>query len=251
MKYLKLAFGLAVLASMMAVMVSSAMAKEPIWVSCLFRGANNGQWEDSQCTKAKPKGSWETSELMTTVEVTSSGKLNLSDTVEETTVTCTGLDKGTVGPKGSDSVTEISNISCVFLPKETGKCEEAAGTRAKPLNLPWSTQLVERKNAGGTLVLRNLVTSLKAGAAPGWAVECTVKKILQVVDECTGNSTTAVKANRSEGSVENEFEAESENANCSLGGTGAGRVRGIVTSKLRMSNGELLAFWPLAEALKT
>jgi hypothetical protein len=253
MKYLKLVFGLAMLASMMAVTASSAMAKEPVWVTCLpaKNGAGTGTFEDSHCTKPLHNGNWETSELTKTVEVTSFAKLNLSDTVGKTTVTCTGLGKGTVGAKGSSSVTEISNLSCVFLPKEEGKCEAADGVRAKPLGLPWSGQLVERKNTGGVLELRNSVTSLINGRAPGWGIECTVDKVLQVDDECTGNSTAGIRANRAEGSVESEAEKESEKANCSLGGTGAGESEGITTIKLRMSSGELLAFWPLAEAIRT
>jgi hypothetical protein len=249
MKHLKIAFGLVVVAGMMAVATSSAIAAGPIWVTCLPRpGA--GHFEDSHCTKAKENGGWETSELTKTVEVTSSGSLELEDSAAtggKVIIKCTGTDLGTVGSGGSDSTTAISATGCAIVKKEHGSCSETGKLTAEPLNLPWSTRL-EEKNSGE---LRDTITSLLSGKNPGWNVKCVVGGIFEVADECVGRTSTAVKANRSEGSVEGEFEAKSEAASCSLGNSTSGHVRGIVITKLRMSNGELLAFWPLSTAEKT
>jgi hypothetical protein len=247
MKHLKIAFGLAVLVSMMGISASSAMAKGPVWVSCLFRGVPNGQWEDSQCTKAKPKGAWETSEITKTVEVTSSSTgLELEDSNAggaKTVVKCSETEVGTVGANGSDSTTEIHvNEPCTVV--TAGNCKTLIEVR--PVNLPWSTQLEE---SGGEL--RDAVTSLVAGKAPGWVVTCNTL-LGEVKDTCEANTTTTVTANRSEGSVEEKFQrATSPAATCFLSKGKTGHVEGPVVTKLRMSNGELLAFWPLSTAEKT
>jgi hypothetical protein len=247
MKHLKIAFGLAVLVSMMGISASSAMAKGPVWVTCLFRGAGNGQWEDSQCTKAKPKGSWETSELTKTVEVTSSSTgLELEDENlggAKTVVKCSEIDVGTVGANGSDSTTEIHvNEPCTVV--TAGNCKTLE--RVKLINLPWSTQLEE---IGGEL--RDAVTSLVAGREPGWSVTCNTL-LGSMTDICEANTTTTVTANRSEGSVEGKFQrATSPAATCSQNGGKTGHIEGTVVTKLRMTNGELLAFWPLSTAEKT
>jgi hypothetical protein len=246
MKYLKIAFGLVVVAGMMAIATSSAMAKGPIWVSCLFRGVPNGQWEDAQCTKANPKGAWETSEITKTVEVTSSSTgLELEDSSAggaKTVVKCSGTDVGTVGVNGSDSTTEIHvNEPCTVVTE--GNCKTLE--KVRPVNLPWATQLEE---SGGEL--RDAVTSLVAGKSPGWAVTCNTL-LGKMTDTCEANTSTTVKANRSEGSVEGKFLRTSPAATCSLSKAATGHVEGPVVTKLRMSNGELLAFWPLSTAEKT
>jgi hypothetical protein len=222
----------------------------PKWVTCLPK-SGAGQWEDSHCTKGKTNGGWETSELTTTVEVTSSDKLTLEDSAEKTAVTCTGLDKGKIGAEGSDSVTEISNVKCEFVKEENGKCEASGPVSAKPLNLPWSTHLAERTNASKELEVRDEITSLVSGKEPGWTLTCRVDGVLEVSDECSGNTSTKVRSNRTEGSVEAEFEKESPKGGCSLSKEKTGVITGTTISKLRMSNGELLAFWVLASALKT
>jgi len=244
-KYLKLAFGLIVVAGMMAVATSSAVAAGPVWVTCLPRpGA--GHFEDSHCLNAKENGGWETSELTKTVEVTSSSaKLELEDSEAlggASSVVCSGLDVGTIGAGGSDSTTSITNIKCVK--EKEGACKTLE--EVKPANLPWSTQLKEENGE-----VRDFITSLIAGKNPGWLVKCNTALGVQT-DECTGNQSTKIKANRTELSVEGTFEKTFKpGAKCSLGGKESGHVSGTVVSKLRMSNGELLSFWILAPALDT
>jgi hypothetical protein len=245
MKYLKIAFGLALLAGLMAVAASPAVAA-PVWLHCAKVGGTSGKWTNGTCTTAG-SGEWETKELTETVEVTSSGTLTLEDRKESTAIECTGLDTGTVGAKGSDSVLTITNIKCKFVSGKVGSCTESDGTKANPANLPWSTQLAERTNAKSEKENRDVLTSLVSGKNPGWDVECTVGGVLKITDECTGVSSTNVRANRSVGSVVTEFEKESEKepANCSVGGEKEGFVAGAITLSLRSLLGlSLLAFWP-------
>ncbi len=245
MKYLKMAFGLALVAGLMAVVASPAMAT-PVWLHC--EKVTSGKWTNSTCTKAG-SGEWETKELTETVEVTSSSSaLTLEDKAEKTAIECSGLDTGTVGAKGSDSVVTINNIKCKFVSGKVGSCTESDGVKANPANLPWTTQLEERTNSEGKKENRDLITSLVSGKNPGWDVECTVGGIIKVTDECTGISSTNVRPNRTVGSVETEFEKiseEKEPANCSVGGEKEGVVKGVITLSLRSRlAGSLLAFWP-------
>ena len=72
MKYLKMAFGLVLVAGLMAVVASPAMAV-PRWVHCVVgKGWMAGLRENRE--------GWETKELVGTSEVTSSGELELEDT---------------------------------------------------------------------------------------------------------------------------------------------------------------------------
>jgi hypothetical protein len=250
MKCLKLAFGLAVLATLLAVVASSAMALGPRWVTCVPKAG--GTWEDSHCTKTSSSGSWETSELKTTVEVTSFQDITLEN-IAITTLECTWLDKGTVGAEGSDSITEIAFVKCRFAPGKAGKCEESREVRGRFFGLPWSTKLEERSNANKEKEVRDVLTSSKPGSDIGWDVECFFLGIFKVTDECgSASSSTNVRANRTEGSVEEEFEKESEKEplKC-LGEEKTGFIRGTTINRLRMPNRESLAFWLLAESLKT
>jgi hypothetical protein len=220
----------------------------PVWVTCLPK-SGAGHWEDSHCTKGKTNGGWETSELTTTVEVTSSGELELEDSAATggaVKIVCKESNTGTVGAEGSDSIVSLTTTGCKFVESKHGACEEAGTLTAAAVNLGWSTSLEEKGSE-----VRDAFTSLVSGKKPGWSVSCRVGGILKVADECTGNITAAVKANRAEGSVEGDFEKESPSASCTLGNSTSGHIEGKITSKLRMSNGELLSFWILAPALKT
>jgi hypothetical protein len=148
-------------------------------------------------------------------------------------------------PKGSGSIKGITATSCKFI--KAGECETSKPITFKTVNLGWSLLLEEVKNKSSVTELRDLITSLTS-KPPGWAVECTVKGIFKITDTCEGNISTKVRENRGNGTVEGVFEEESPLAKCSVGGAGAGHVRGTVTFKLRSAES---AFWPLAPVLKT
>jgi len=249
MKHLKIAFGLVVVAGLMAVVAAPAMAEGPIWVTCTK--VAKGKWLDSACTKAGA-GEWETKAVTETVEVTSSSTgLLLTDTstkLGKASVECSGTDEGTIGAKGSDSVTRITAEKCKKV--EEGGCKELLNVKA--INLPWSTLLVERENAAKEKEVRDRITSLVAGANPGWSVECNTLFGIKA-DKCTGITTTKVIDNRGTGKVEGEFEkiSEEEPASCTEGNSTSGRVSGKNITSLRNAKGELQSFWLLAEALKT
>jgi len=257
MKHLKIAFGLAVVAGLMAVAAVPAMALGPRWVTCVPKVG--GKWM-AGCAKAG--STWETQELKETLEVTSHGALELEDSEPKlgtkVRVECEGTGLGTVGAEGQDSVTRITATNCRFLNKEHGECEEVAGVTASPRNLPWSTHLEERNNSKGVTELRDLIRSLTT-KPPGWAVECTVKTFFKVLDECTGGTNTSVRAIRATEEVENEFgpagsQTAEEPANCTEGKkTGTGFVRGKVFNLTKAAKGSLETrpVWPLAAVLGT
>ena len=242
MKRLKIAIGLAMAAVLMAITASSAMA-EPAWVHC--EKVASGKWENSLCTETGA-GEWETKAVTETSEITSSTVpgtkgLELEDKKAGTAITCVGVATGTVGAKGSDSITTIKATSCKLVAGKAGSCEEPITARA--INLGWSTKLEERSGE-----LRDTITSLISGKKPGYAVECKVAGIIKITDECTGVISTKPRANRTEGTVETEFDktSEEELGNCTIGGEKQSRISGTIINRLR--NG---AFWILASLLKT
>jgi hypothetical protein len=239
MRYLKIALGLALVAGLMAVVASPAMAAQPKWVYC--NPVSSGKWTNSTCT-VSGSGKFETASLTETVETTSSGTLKLEDskaTGGATEITCAGTNLGTAGANGTDSITAITATECNFVSGKNGSCEATAKRTAVARNLPWATKLEEGKEKE----VRDAVTSLVSGKSPGWAVECTVGGVLKVTDVCEGNNTTSATANRAEGTVETAFDKISEEApaTCTVGGAGSGFVRGTVINRLRH-----FALWILA-----
>jgi hypothetical protein len=248
MKYLKMAFGLALLVGVMSVVASPAMAV-PRWVHCVK--SETGKYSTGLCNAAG--SGWETKELVGTSEVTSSGTLKLEDTgatggaVE---VECTGENTGWVANlttgAGEDGTTSITNLKCVRV--VDGECEKVV--EVKPRNLPWGSRLVEK----GTEVRDELISGPKkeeGNGEPGWAVTC--ETILgNVTDTCErSGGTQNVRANRTTGKTEFLFDAISEEkkerATCSQGGKEAGRVGGTILEQLRSGN----ALWVLAPNLNT
>jgi hypothetical protein len=233
MKRFKLVIGLIVATSLMAVTAPLAVAAGPRWATC-FKKAG-GPWKNSVCTEAG-SGEWETREIKETVEVTSSGKLELEDnaaTGGKIVVECEETDRGTVGAEGQDSVTSVTVGGCAFI--TAGECEASGKPVAQAVNLPWSTRLEERENTEThKKELRDLVRSVTT-KPPGWHVECEVKKIIKIADECTGGTNTAVRSNRATGAVESVFDSVSaqEPGSCTEGNSTSGRVRGTVISKYR------------------
>jgi hypothetical protein len=256
MKHLKIAFGLVVVAGLMAVMASSAMA-EARWVHCVKVTPNTGKWTNNTCT-THGTGEWETKQLgvsetseVTSATVPGSKGLELEDskaTGGATAITCVGTGTGTVGANGTDSVKTIKATGCKFVAGKRGSCEESAGVTATARNLGWSTVLEERA-VGSEKEVRDVILSLTTGVNPGYSVECTVGGIFKITDECTGMISTKVRANRAEGTVEAVFDetSEKETGTCTVGGVGAGRVSGTTISKLR--NGG--SYWVLSTAEHT
>ena len=245
MKYLKIAFGLALVAGLMSVVASPAMAV-PRWVHCVK--SETGKYSNGLCNAAGT--GWETKELVGTSEVTSSGSLELEDskaTGGAVDVKCPGTNLGWVanlanGTAGEDGVSSINVVSasCTFVKK--GACEKIEEVKA--VNLPWGTRLVE---SGGE-VRDELISGSSAGP-PGWAVKC--KTLLgSITDTCTRSGTTQdVRTNRATGKTEFEFETITHGlpAECSQGGAGAGFVTGTIFQQLRSGN----ALWVLAPNLGT
>ncbi len=253
MRYLKIAFGLVMVAGLMAVAASPAMALGPRWVTCA-KVSTGGQWSSGTCTTSGT--GWETKAISETVEVTSSGKLELEDSAAtggKVIIECSGTNLGTVGAEGQGNIISITATSCEFVSKEHGSCEEGQKRTAEAINLPWSVKLEERENTESKKIeLRDLVRSLTT-KSPGWKVTCRVDGILEISDECTGGTSTAVNSNRATGATEFVFDSVSaqEPASCTAGNNTSGSVRGTVTGKLRNSKGELLSLWVLASVLKT
>jgi len=233
MRYMKTVFGLVIVAGLMAVAASPAVAATPKWVTC--EEVSSGTWTNSTCTTSG-SGKFETKALAETREVTSSGTLILQDTAQSTTLSCTGSGLGTAGAEGTDGIKTITATACKFVEKKHGSCEETGTVLAKAVNLPWATQLEEVENTKTkTKEVRDSITSLVAGKESGWAVECTVAKVLKITDTCEGNTSTSARANRTEGTVETEFDKVSEEkpATCSVGKGKTGLVGGTVINRLR------------------
>jgi|HubBroStandDraft_3_1064219.scaffolds.fasta_scaffold03917_8 hypothetical protein len=122
--------------------------------------------------------------------------------VEETT-------EGVVGPSGEGEVTKIT-------PTKTEGCES---TSAKPLHLPWHTQLVEVGEK-----LKSEQTSAGSGN-PGWEVACTVLGI-KATEKCTlAKATSALEYLESSHAVESDYNSETEEATCEGGLGSKGTVR--------------------------
>jgi hypothetical protein len=256
MKYLKLAFGLVVVAGLMAISASSAMAAEPIWVTCAKTAAPT-HYTEADCLTAGSEGGWNTKGFAAneTIEATSSGTLKLEDrsaTGGKVVISCSGTDQGWVGPNGVAEENRVTASSCSFV--EHGSCEESKAVTATALNLPWTLKLEERENTTSKKVeLRGLLVSLVSGKTPGWSVTCTVAGILKISDECTGRTSVGVESARSRLLTNFIFDAvsEQEPASCTQGTSTSGFVGGTVSSSIRNSKGELQALWPLAAILKT
>jgi hypothetical protein len=256
MKYLKVVFGLAVLAGLMVVMASSAMALGPRWVTCLLaKEAGKGHFNDSGCLESDKTNEWETTAVTETIEVTSSSPgLQFEDSESPggaVRLECSIAGTGTISANGQDSIKTIHFTNCKFI--KAGACEEKAGVTGTFINLGWSTELMEINGEE-----RDLLRSLVAGKKPGWAIECTVGGILQITDECTGNMTTVIRNLRGSGKVEAEFESKGETeafdgevAECTASKKKSGHVTGTITFDAHLKSGVLRAFWVLAEGLHT
>jgi hypothetical protein len=155
------------------------------------------------------------------VATTGSGTLELTDENgffgSTVTVKCSGSTTGTAGPGAADTTTTVTVSSCTTV---AGPCGSPS---ASPANLPWKTELATVEG-----VVRDKITSDGKGA-PGYTVTCTVLGS-RITDTCTSErGQPKVTLNKSP--VPIEFDAGSGTADCTLGGKGAGHVRGSLTVK--------------------
>jgi hypothetical protein len=225
MRSIKVFLGLGAVALLMTVAAAPASAT---WDLCTEVKEPNGSFENSICSKAKPKGAWEWREVTSSdpVKLTNATgqKLRLEDMAAETTIECTGEGEGTVGTGNSDSIKSITAKACTFV--KHGKCEESDPVTASAVHTPWTTEL--------TLMGGQTWDTIKSSGAgtPGWTVECTVLGIFKIADTCEGTAQTKME-NQSNGTVKASFEgAASGKAKCSVGGAEQGLVEGatIITA---------------------
>ena len=220
--------GLALVAvfAMGAVAASAASAAE--WeqetTKCEKVEKGKGKYTNSECKTEGAPNEWEkiTKFRPITTPVTASsksvGSLTLSDSGAGTTIECTGTDSGTVGAGNKDEVTAITASACKFV--SAGTCTASKPVTAKAVNLPWVTELYEESGK-----IRDHVKAHSGGGQPGYVVECTVAGIFKVQDECIGETNTGME--NVAGGVDASFDAITPKANCSIGGTGTGSVKGV------------------------
>lgn len=148
------------------------------------------------------------------------GTLELTDTNgflgSTVTVHCTGTTTGTAGPGAADTTSTVTVTACTTVAGICGSPSAAAD------NLPWKTEL---STVGG--VLRDTIRNDGHGA-PGYTVSCTVFGS-RITDTCTSERGQPKVVALNTSPVTLEFDAGSGTADCSLGGAGAGHVRGDVT----------------------
>lgn len=233
MKYLKIAFGLVVVAGLMAVMAGPALAETYRWVGCT-ENKEKGQWEDSKCEKAKSGGNWETKEPATGTEVTTAtipgtSGLELEDKKAGTAIKCKGGGAGKLNATATGELTAASATKCEFV--KAGSCEATKPVTAKAIHLPWKTKVEEVNKER-----RNVIENSGAGE-PGYSVECTVGGIFKITDTCEGKTNTSItnrtSASGGEGTVEGEFDAKSPTGKCSVGGAEQGRTAGAILLRLK------------------
>jgi hypothetical protein len=171
-----------------------------------------------------------------TSTTTTVGKIELEDKSFGAGVECEGIFDGSVGPNGEDETTEVLSKAGVAVTlaapltlttgcKITKGCESAAGVEVAPEELPWHTllYLVE-----ATSKFRDLV--FKAG----YSVKCRILFVTST-DECKVTEGSFEVLAAAEGSEATG--AVTPNANCSVGGTGAGTEKFVGANHLLDLNG--------------
>ncbi len=229
MKHLRIAGLCLVAAFALSMAVSATASASPTWWQC--REENNKEnltkFTNSKCAVRSSEGQWEWKQLETREEGRSKTKGNLKLIDKEATggeseIECNGTDEGPIGPGNKDEITAITVSECKIV---KGLCEEEA--TAKAIDLPWTTELAEEPTGSGKI--RDKITA--GGKGPGYKVECVVAKVFKVADECFGTTSTLMRNNESNGTVEAEFEKESPKGECSLSKKKSGEVLGIDVSE--------------------
>jgi hypothetical protein len=171
--------------------------------------------------------------VTTLTSVQTSGKLILTDLkaplVGEAAAECSGILDGTVGPAGEDEITEVLTFAGVAYGKDNAN-NELEGTGAACTNvkncpgalvwvfgLPWLTQL----ELEGSIFVDDFISDNTVKLL-GYELECS-EQLGKPVDLCTQPLFKATLENM--GAPENDVLGtinEQGQANCSLGGVGAG-----------------------------
>ncbi|HEY2632519.1 MAG TPA: hypothetical protein VGI26_09095 [Solirubrobacteraceae bacterium] len=154
------------------------------------------------------------------VKAKSVGDLTLEDTKVlgvVSAVECKITGEGTVGPGGKDKISTLTTSECKIV---KGPCTSIL--KAVAVHLPWNTQLEEVEGK-----IRDKVSSGGSGA-PGWEVECN-SALGKVTDTCTVENSTAVE-NVTEG-VKLTWDSKSAHGSCTIGGAGAGVVKGTLLAE--------------------
>jgi hypothetical protein len=146
------------------------------------------------------------------VHVEQSGTLELWDMKAKVKLLCTGTGLGLVWEK-LDTVEEAKANTCTV---EEGSC---GSPNAVAKNLPWNTEIVLVGSA-----FRDTLRSSGAGS-PGWDVTC----FGFVEDTCLSETGSTLLTVEGENVLAN-FDEESGEANCTVGGAG-GLVKGVLTTK--------------------
>jgi hypothetical protein len=159
--------------------------------------------------------------ITTPVNTTGSGTLLLTDENgffgSTVTVECAGTTSGTAGPGAADTTSSVTVTSCKTV---AGPCEKP---HASAVDLPWNTEL---STVGG--VLRDTIRN-DGNGEPGYLVECTIFGSV-IKDTCKSErGQPKVLGTEPVDPVKLEFDTGSGTADCTLGGAGAGHVRGTVT----------------------
>ncbi len=187
--------GLCLMSMSMLVMgmaLAGSASAEPGWLLC-SEGVNtsNTKYENSQCSKAKSTGKWESvaPAVPHTVRIVSF-TLKLIDTetsVGKSTVKCNG--KGSKGSgiielasKGVVRVFEIENAkeNCEAV---EGGCKKGEVEKVKGANLPWAIEMFETEAKS----LTKIAKGPGAAGEPGWEVTCNTLLGTRT-DTCTSNT---------------------------------------------------------------
>jgi hypothetical protein len=147
-----------------------------------------------------------------TVKTKSVGTITLEDNGLYR-VECHVAGESKIGLYGKGEITALTFTECKAVSGCTGE------VTLKAVHLPWHTQLEEIEEKS----IRNVVSSSGAGA-PGVSGECTVALLGKVKDECTGE--TSAELENVTGGADLIFEAKSAHLACSIGGAGAGIIKG-------------------------
>lgn len=144
--------------------------------------------------------------------------LELEDMGTGVKISCEGTDEGTIEPAGKDKETVVTeNLASCKVLAGSGTCKKILAVKA--VDLPWKTQLL------GTG--RDEIKAEGAGA-PGWLVECEGLFGIKVDDTCTIEGGSTAVTSLANGTVETLFDANSGEANCTVGGEKQGLVIGPV-----------------------
>jgi hypothetical protein len=179
--------------------------------------------------------------VLTLTSVAVEGELSLSTLVlgiNVATVDCPGIIDGSVGPAGENEETEVLNTAgelisstplvglALLCTQLNNECPAGAGpAEVWPLNLPWLSQIELMVGAG---TLEWLVHLFGDNGEPGYEVVClNANGTVSAENTCTGLSSGALEMMAGpDPLIIYSAGEETEKANCTIGGNGAGDLEG-------------------------